>query len=124
MRRRSQPTVHLVAERGALAPLVVSTLSEHCSRVGLRQRSVEVGAYVVGIFDADRNSDQVSAHAGLAERIVVELGVCGRRRMDHERSRVADIREMATQLARVDEAAACFAPTNDTEREYRTGSLG
>ena len=64
---------------------------------------VEIGDDVARVFDADRQSDHVFGDAGFDLLDDVELLMRRRRGVDHERLRVADVREQREQLEVIDE---------------------
>ena len=52
-----------------------------------------------------------------------QLPVRGARRVDHQRAHVADVGQVAAQLQRLDERAACGAAAGDAEREHGPRAL-
>ena len=64
------------------------------------------------------------AHAGCQLLLGAELGVGGRRRMDHQRPHVADIGDVAVQFQRVDERLPGLHATGQLEGKNGSGSLG
>ena len=70
------------------------------------QRALEVVDQIVGVFEADRQADRAFGDAGCGERGGVHAEVRGRGRVDHERTGVADVRQMREQRERFDEAAS------------------
>ena len=81
------------------------------------ERLVDVPEDVVDVLEADRDPHHVLRHAGRELLRLVELAMRRRRRMDDERSRVADVGEVAHQLRRLDEADAGGEAALDAERE-------
>ena len=79
----------------------------NASRRGL-QRLVEVSEDVVDVLEADREAHVVLRHAGRELLFGPELRVGGRRRMNRERARVADVGDVIEKLQRVDETFAGF----------------
>ena len=70
------------------------------------QRLVDVPEDVLDILDAHRQPDHVGPHAGARQFRLVQLAVRGGGRMDHQRLGVADVGQVAEELAGVDEALA------------------
>src|SRR5262249_40415817 len=86
---------------------------------GGREPAREVGHEVVEVLEPDGEPDRAGADAGPGELLVRELAVRRRRRVDDEAPRVADVREVAPQMERLDEPLACLAAALDVEREDR-----
>ena len=85
---------------------------------------VEVGEDVVDTFDAYGEPDQARRHAGGELLLGGQLRVRRRRRMDHQRSHVTDIGDVAVQLQRIDESLACLDAAGQFECQHCAGSLG
>src|SRR5205085_2496944 len=66
--------------------------------------------------------DRAGADPGGGELLVGELAVRRRRRVDDEAARVADVREVAPERQRLDEALARLAAAGEVEREDRAGA--
>src|SRR6201996_801240 len=84
----------------------------------------EVGQDVVNALNTHRQPHQTGANPGGQLLGGAELGVGGRRRMDHQRPHVADVGDVAVQLQRVHERLARLDATGQLERQDRPGSLG
>ena len=92
-----------------------------CARALLRgaQRRPKIVDQVLGVFQADREPDHAFADARFLQRRRIELGVCRRGGMDHQRLGVTDIGEMRKQLQPLYEAPAGLAAALDVEAEHR-----
>src|SRR5690242_3515207 len=83
----------------------------------LCQRLVEIGDDVFDMLEADREADIAVGDAGLALLLGRELRMRGRRRMDRERARIADISDVVAHLQRLDEAAPRIASAVELEAD-------
>ena len=92
-------------------------------RLGRGEPLLEVGEDVVDALDADREPHQPWRHTGGQLLLGSELGVRGRRRVDHQRPHVADVGDMAVQRQRVDERLARVDAAGQLEGQHGTGSL-
>src|SRR5262249_42273298 len=70
---------------------------------------------------ADRYADHIGSRARRLALLVGELAMRRRRRMQDERSRVADIGEVRPELAALDDFDAGLVATLDAEGEDRAG---
>src|SRR5713226_4600589 len=73
------------------------------------KRAREVLDQITGMLEADREPHGSRRDAGGRERSIVHAEVRRRRRMDHERFRVADVGEMREERERLDELASRVA---------------
>ena len=80
------------------------------------------GAVVV--VDGGGEPYQPRADAGGQLLRRAQLGVGGRRGVDHQRAHVADVGDVAVQLERVDERLAGLDAAGQLEREAGPGTLG
>src|SRR5690606_16247338 len=87
------------------------------------ERLVEVPEDVVDVLDADAQPHEVGAHAGRGLLVGRELAVRGRRGMDREALRVADVGEVAEQLQALDELLAGLDAALDAEAHDRPAAL-
>src|SRR5919112_1433640 len=87
------------------------------SSLCLRQRLIEVGHQIAGGLQADRQADIIRGHARGCLGVLVELGMGGRRGMNHQRLRVADIRQVREELNVLDESSSGLESALDTETE-------
>src|SRR5262249_19388715 len=91
---------------------------------GARQGAIEVANDVVHGFEADRYADHVGSRARRLALLGGELAMRRRRRMQDERTRVADIGEMRPELAALDDFDAGLVAAFDAEGEDRAGPAG
>ena len=89
------------AARTRAEPAPTAWRARWCARhrLHLLERLLQVGEDVADVLDAHREPHEVRADPGAHELLVGQLGVRGRSRVDDERLRVADVREVAEQLA-------------------------
>ena len=92
-------------------------------RVG--QRLVQVPNDVFNVFQTHRNADQVLANTASGQLLSGQLLVRGRTRVQHQGTRVTNVRQVACQLQRTDElatdqAAGRLLGALDTEGEHGT----
>src|SRR5581483_2359519 len=105
------------------SPRMTTTENDDGESALSRQRLLEIGDDVVGLLEPDREPHHVRPGAGLHLLRIRQLPVRGRRRMDDQRARVADIGEMREQLHVRHELDTGVVSTFEAEREYRTGAL-
>src|SRR5678815_258562 len=96
------------------------------SALRLLQCLIEIPEYIVQRLEADGETDHLRRDAGRALLVLAQLAMRRRRRMDHERLRVADVGEMREELHAFDEALArCRAAdfsTPDAKRQDPAGA--
>ena len=85
--------------------------------VGGFDRLVEIGDDVADVLDAHREPHHFRRHAGGGLLLRRQLLVRGRGGVDHQRLGVADVRQQAEQLQRVDELLARLVAALDAERD-------
>src|SRR5918993_2310307 len=90
------------------------------SSLRLRQRLIEVGHQVAGGLQTDRQAHIVGSDARGGLGVLVELGVGGRRRMNHQRLRIADIGQVPEELNVLDEPSPGLESALDAETEDGT----
>ena len=83
------------------------------------QRLVEVGDDVAHVFNAHRQTDELGRHAGLRLFLGRELRMRRRGRVNDQRLRVADVRQVAEQLDAVDQLDAGLLAALDPETDDR-----
>src|SRR6185312_1004290 len=83
------------------------------------ERPGEVLEEIVRMLEPDGKPDRPGRDAGGGERRVVHAEMGRRRGMDHERLRIADVREVREERERLDEAPARLAPARELEGEDR-----
>ena len=86
---------------------------------GRLQGLVEVPDDVIDVLDAHRHPDQVGADARRHQRLVGQLLMGGRSRVDDEGAGVADVGQVAGQFDALDEGPAGVAPAAHPEGEDR-----
>src|SRR5690242_8203316 len=74
------------------------------------------------MLEADRESDGAGADARGNQRRVVHAEMRGRRGMDHERFRVADVGQMREEREGFDEALSGFAAALELEGKDRAAA--
>ena len=79
---------------------------DELSYCGLRKRLVEIGDYVIHLFDSYRQPHQVTGHARTGLLLRSELLVRGARRVDDETLGVTDISQQSRQPDVIDVADA------------------
>ena len=98
---------------------VLLVVKQHGGETGTGQACAEitreVGDEVAGRLDPDRQPDEIGGDAGRLLFCRLELGVGRRCRVDDQRPCVADVREVAHEARRLDEAYAGLEPTLDAE---------
>src|SRR5690606_41466885 len=81
------------------------------------QTAIDAAYPVLGIFQPDRHPDRAFVDSGCLQRFFVELSVSGAGRMDHERTAVTHVGEVAEEPKTLDEPAACLPTTLQRERQ-------
>src|SRR5690606_36368487 len=72
-------------------------------RSDLGKSLFDIGYDIVGILDADRQAHDIRTSASRHFLLVAQLPMCGRGRMNHERTRVADIVEQREPVQAIHE---------------------
>ena len=93
-------------------------------RPRLREGLVDVLEDVVDVLDADRQAHGVLRDAGRLELLGVQLRVRGRRVVDRERARIADVGEVREQAEALDERLARLEAALDAERDEAAVAAG
>src|SRR6267143_6793246 len=88
------------------------------------QRLLQIGDQIFLVLDADRQPYHVRCCARLDLRGIVELAVCRRRRVNHQRTGVADIGEMRKQFQVRHQVDAGLIAALEAEGEHRASALG
>src|SRR5690606_17361316 len=91
--------------------------------VGGGEGLVEVGDEVRRVLDADGQAHDVRRGAGGLELVAGQLAVRGGRRVDHQRTGVAQVGHVREQLERVDELHAGVVAAFQRDGEQRTATL-
>src|SRR5579863_8269819 len=84
------------------------------------ERLIEIPDQIVDVLESDRQAHHIRGDAGLYHLFFLQLRVRRAGRMDHEALRVADVRQMAPQLERLDERDGSRSAAPQTEREDGT----
>src|SRR5438552_9188032 len=96
---------------------MATVLRRSASSLRFLQRLIEVPKYIVEGFEPDREADHLRSYTCGALLVLGELTMRRRRRMNYQRFRVADIREVRQELHRLDEALARRGSAAHAERQ-------
>src|SRR4029079_476700 len=128
-RRASRATPARAAPARSSGPPRAMALRHNASSLRFLQGLVQIPKYIVLRLEPDGEPDHFRCHAGGELFVFGQLAVGGRRRMDDERLRIADVREVRKELDRIDEAharggAAADAEGQDSARAVRQVAAG
>src|SRR5699024_1124577 len=84
---------------------------------------LEIREDVLDALEPHREADEALAHAGLRERVAVELRLRRRGRVDDEGADVADVRDVRVELERIDERDRGVEAARDVEAQDRARAL-
>src|SRR6185437_3675243 len=82
-----------------------------------QQRLVEIGDDIVDMLYTDREPDIAGGHAACQLILNTELRMCRARRMNCERTRIADIGHMIEEPECIDETRPCFTALLELEAD-------
>src|SRR6478735_1710322 len=85
---------------------------------------LEVGEDVVDVLDAHGEPHEPRGDTGSDAVLLGSLRVRRRGRVDHERTHVTDVRDVAVQGEGLDELLARVESARDLEGEHRAGAAG